>query len=59
MDMGGALIRNWRIFREPGVFQMYLILGLLAQLFILKRPKLFSIIVYIITIITTFLQLPI
>lgn len=51
---GGELVRNWGFFREPGVFQMYLILGLLTHLFILKTPKLFNTIIYLLTIISTF-----
>lgn len=50
----GVLIRNWGIFREPGVFQIYLVFGLLIQLFILHKPNKYSIIIYIITILTTF-----
>jgi hypothetical protein len=51
---GGVLIRNWGVFREPGVFQMYLVFGLLIQLFIYRDSSKFSVLIYIITIATTF-----
>ena len=50
----GVLIRNWGVFREPGVFQMYLIFALLLQLFVFSRVNIKTSIIYIIAIITTY-----
>jgi hypothetical protein len=46
-------IRNWAFFREPGVYQIYLILALLIQVCILVKKDIRKIIIYIIAIITT------
>ncbi len=50
----GVLIRNWGIFREPGVFQIYLNMALLIQLFYLKKVSVKAVIIYIVAIITTY-----
>lgn len=50
----GGFARNYGIFREPGVFQMFLIIGLMFQMFALKRPRTKVQIVYIIALVTTF-----
>ncbi len=48
-----GFIRNFGLFREPGVYQMYLIMALLLQLFVVKTNMLFRYIIFVITIITT------
>jgi len=50
----GVLIRNWGVFREPGVYQMYLIFALLLQLFVFPRVNIKSSIIYVIAILTTY-----
>lgn len=53
-DYSGVLVRNGGIFREPGVFQMYLIFALLLQLFVFSKVNIKTAIIYIVTIITTY-----
>lgn len=48
-----SFFRNTGIFREPGVFIIYLSLGLIYQLFVLKKANLKYTIVYCITLLTT------
>jgi hypothetical protein len=50
----GGFARNFGIFREPGVFQMFLIIGILFQMFVLKKPDTKVQILYIVALITTF-----
>lgn len=50
----GGFARNFGIFREPGVFQMFLIIGLLFQMFVLKKSSIKVQIVYIVALVTTF-----
>lgn len=49
----GELLRNYGIFREPGVYQMFLIMALLFQMYIIRTNSLLRYIVYIAAIITT------
>lgn len=51
---GGDLLRNSSIFREPGVFGVYLIICLLYEFFFLDRLNLKHIIVFSLALITTF-----
>ncbi len=48
------LPRNFGIFREPGVYQMYLIMALLFQMFIIKENTLKRYLVYALAVLTTF-----
>jgi len=50
----GGFHRNYGLFREPGVFQLYLIVALLFQMFIIHNPKLKTQIIYLIALLTTF-----
>lgn len=50
----GGFARNYGIFREPGVFQMFLIIGLLFQMFVLIKPNIKVQILYIVALVTTF-----
>ena len=45
--------RNYGIFREPGVFQFYICLGILFQIYHKKRLSHAKIVIYIICILTT------
>lgn len=47
-----ATFRNFGIFREPGMFAIYIGIALLIQLYT-KRPSFFHIILYLVTLITT------
>lgn len=53
-DHSVALRRNTGIFREMGVYQHFLNLGLMFYLFYLKENKFSTILIFSITIITTF-----
>lgn len=46
-------VRNQSIFREPGVYQMYLIMALLFQIYVTKSKSLIRYAVYIAAVITT------
>lgn len=46
-------LRNWSFFREPGVFQMYVILGMLIHISRQSKISIVRVIVYTITILTT------
>lgn len=46
-------IRNYGIFREPGVYQMYLIMALIFQNFVPKENSLFTYVILIFAVITT------
>ena len=46
--------RNYGIFREPGVYQMFLIVAMLFQVFVIPKPKIRTQIIYILSILTTF-----
>lgn len=48
-----GVYRNHSLFREPGVFQTYLSLGLLFQIFVLEKKSTKKIIVYFIGLATT------
>ena len=48
------MVRNFGLFREPGVYQMYIILALIIQLFIFSKPNLKITIMYILVLISTF-----
>ena len=50
----GGFARNFGVFREPGVFQMFLIIGLLFQMFVLIKPNIKVQILYIVALVTTF-----
>lgn len=45
--------RNYGLFREPGVYQMYLAIALYIQLFIKTRPQIFRTIIYVAAVVTT------
>lgn len=45
--------QNYGIFREPGVYQMYLILGILFQLYKKNGFQIKRIVIYIVTLLTT------
>ena len=46
-------VRNYGIFREPGVYQMYLVLGMLFQHFMITKKRMFWYVIYTIAIVTT------
>lgn len=48
-----ALFRNYGLFREPGVFQMFVILALMMQFGVVKTADAKKILVYIATVLTT------
>ena len=45
--------RNYSFFREPGVFQMFLILALIVQLFYFKNMSIKKVVVYVAALLTT------
>lgn len=49
-----ALMRNYGIFREPGVYQMFLIWALVFNLKVLPNPKIFHTYVYILALVFTY-----
>jgi len=49
-----GVIRNQGIFREPGVFQFYLLIALMIELFYFKTTKKINITIFSITIFSTF-----
>lgn len=46
--------RNWGIYREPGVYVVFLMLALIFELFFREKPKKINVIVFVLTIFTTF-----
>lgn len=50
----GVLIRNGGIFREPGVFQIYINFALMINLFYLKRNSLLKFAIYSLALLFTF-----
>lgn len=50
----GGLIRNYGPFREPGVFQMFVVIALIYCLFKKEKINIFNSIILIITLCTTF-----
>lgn len=50
----GMQYRNYGIFREPGVFQFYLLLALILQLFYVKKADTKSIVLLCMTVFSTF-----
>ncbi len=51
-DAGFAL-RNYGIYREPGVYQMFLIVALIFELYYFKQPNIKRMVVYMATLLTT------
>lgn len=49
----GFALRNYGIYREPGVYQMFLIVALIFELYCFERPHLKRMVVYITTLLTT------
>lgn len=45
--------RNYSFFREPGVFQMFVIIALIIHLFMKEEKKYITIIIYVLTVLTT------
>lgn len=54
VDADGSYLRNYSIFREPGVYQMYLIIACLFQLYFLPVCNLKKLLIYSLALITTF-----
>lgn len=52
LEFEWGYIRNYGIFREPGVFQTYLIFGLLLQMYYFKRWN--RELVYVVTLLSTY-----
>lgn len=46
--------RNAGFFREPGVFQMYLIWAIMFEIFVKKKMSIVNCLIFLVTIITTF-----
>lgn len=49
-----SVVRNYGIFREPGVYQMYIIWAMVFQVGILKNAKTSRMVVYILALLTTY-----
>ena len=49
-----VLVRNWGPFREPGVFQLFVIVALIYELFRKEKSSGIKLVVFILAIITTF-----
>lgn len=47
-------LRNYGLFREPGVYQMFLLIGLIFHVYFSNRVKVSKILVYILAIVLTF-----
>ena len=47
------IIRNTSIFREPGVFALYLLTGLMVELFYMSRPRYANVAVFLVALATT------
>jgi O-Antigen ligase len=47
------IIRNTAIFREPGVFALYLLTGLMVELFYMPRPRSTDVAVFLVALATT------
>lgn len=45
--------RNYGIFREPGVFQMYLVVAMLFHLTVLPKVSIWKMVVYVVAVLTT------
>lgn len=54
VPVSAGLLRNYGIFREPGVYQMFLLLGLVFHLFFSDEVRIYKIFAYILAIILTF-----
>lgn len=50
ITVSGGTVRNYGIFREPGVFQMFLMLGLLFYTYYGKNFKIYRFVIYLIAI---------
>ena len=46
--------RNWGIYREPGVYVIFLALALIFELFFREKPRLFRVLILLLTTFTTF-----
>ena len=49
-----VLVRNWGPFREPGVFQLFIVVAVIYELFRKKKSNWIKLVVFIFAIITTF-----
>ena len=49
-----SLVRNYGIFREPGIFQMFLMIGLLFHTYFSKEFKIIKLIIYTLAVIFTY-----
>lgn len=49
-----GLLRNYGIFREPGVYQMFLMLGLIFHVYYSHSVKAYRVITYVLAIVLTF-----
>lgn len=49
-----GVIRNTGIFREPGVYMIYILLGIIFELFYFERPRIIFCIVFFTTLMTTY-----
>lgn len=50
----GETIRNYSIFREPGVYQMFLILGLIFHTYYGKKFKIYKLVIYLAALVLTY-----
>ncbi len=50
ITVAGETVRNYGIFREPGVFQMFLMLGLLFYTYYGKKFKIYRLFIYLIAL---------
>jgi O-antigen ligase len=51
---GGNHFRNYGVFREPGVYSIYLILGIIYVAFYFKKISYFKLIVFLLALMSTF-----
>ena len=51
---GDYYVRNWGVFWEPGAFQAYVCLAMIFNLFLLRDPKPYRLILFLVTIASTY-----
>ena len=54
VPVSAGLLRNYGIFREPGVYQMFLLIGLIFHLYYSDEVKIFRIFIYVLAVVLTF-----
>ena len=54
ITVAGGTVRNYGIFREPGVYQMFLMLGLLFYTYYGREFKIYRFFIYIVAVVLTY-----